>query len=123
MTTISERFMGAAAGFSQGDLGPLMSMFADDAVWHAPTSIGRFGGTYEGHDAIEGWFRSMVELGFEVELLDMLEDDSHFVFLLEVRNGDFEQVHANAWRLDGDRFVEGWFLPDDVDAWNAFVDR
>jgi ketosteroid isomerase-like protein len=115
---LAQQFAGAVAGFSVGDLDPLMALFREDAVWHA-AGTSRLAGRYEGHEAIRGWFAAMYDLGFVAEPLDMLEDETHFVFLLRIAGQGIEQTHANAWRVEGGKFTEGFFLPDDQDAWDA----
>jgi hypothetical protein len=33
-----------------------------------------------------------------------------------------DQIHVNAWRMVDGKVTEGWFLPDDQQAFDAWVD-
>lgn len=108
--------------YNEGDMSWVDEFLDPDAVWHA-AGRNRYSGEFRGHEAIRGWFAAMAESGATVEPLDMLADDEHVAFFLQVRGSDggLDQTHANAWRVRDGRFTEGWFMPDDNAAWDSYA--
>lgn len=57
--------------------------------------------------------------------LEVLSDEDHFVFFINIKGqiGEhrLDQIHADAWRMTNGKFIEGYFLPDDPAAFNAFL--
>ena len=67
--------------FSRGDVGGLVSLFADDAVWRVP-GANSMTGTYQGREEILAFLRRTAELTagtYRVELLWVVADDEHTV--------------------------------------------
>ena len=118
----------ATEAYSTGDLEGLVGLFADDAVWHGPGN-NRASGSFRGRDAILGWFggmkNAMGTLVPRVELLDGVADDNFLFFFVNVtleQDGSQTPMKlANAWRFADGKVVESWFLPEDTEAWDAFV--
>ena len=119
--------MEKSMAFNAGDVGALKELWAEDAVWHAAGN-NAMSGDARGRDAIGRWFAECDELlggDTTVEIQDVLFDDDYVVFFNHMtchREGArLEQVHMNAWRFEDGLAIEGWWLPDDVAAFDAFV--
>lgn len=117
--------LGAGAmAFSQGDIDGWIDLWADDAVWHGAGTTA-YGGRFEGTDAIRGWFETLYDLGLRARVLDVTGDDENVVFVVnitgEVAGVSVDQRHTNAYRIEDGRIAEGWFFPDDPDAWDAVL--
>jgi ketosteroid isomerase-like protein len=121
---LAARFAEVTQAANQGDFGPFMTLWAEDAVWIAGGE-NPFSGRHRGHDEVRRWFETMVGLGMQAEPLDVLEDDGHFVFFIRLRGqrGDkrLDQVHADAWTVRDGKFTGGFFLPEDQAAWDDFL--
>lgn len=117
-------FVAAVLQTNLGSFEAWQALWADDAVWHVGGD-NPYAGSFHGPEEITNWFRRTVTHGFEVMPLEILTDGRHFVFFIrihgEVDGLHLHQVHANAWRVRGDKFVEGWFLPDDQDALDEYL--
>jgi len=118
-------FMEAIQGLNSGQWEKWADLWADDAVWHAAGRNPR-SGEIHGKDAIVSWFRDNVEAGnVQVTPQDMLVGDDHFVFIIRIEGEAggkrFDQLHADAWRIKDGKFVEGYFLPNDVDNYDEFM--
>jgi ketosteroid isomerase-like protein len=114
--------------FVQGDVGGLLGLFADDAVWHVPGS-NAVAGDYRGRDEIVAFLRRTAELTggtYRVELLWVVADDEHTVavyraqgerdggrtldieqaLLIELRDGLWADIRAQP--LDQGAFDAFW---------------
>jgi ketosteroid isomerase-like protein len=127
MSTITpERYLDAVGQAMGGDWSAFADLWADDCTWHA---AGRnpVAGDHHGKEAVVGWFKAQIEKGAMAQPLEFLQDDDHFVFFIRITAdgpyGTLDQVHADAWRLQDGKFVEGFFLPDDLAAWDAWATR
>lgn len=117
-------FVATALQTNVGSFDAWQALWADDAVWHVGGD-NPYAGSYHGPEEITNWFRRTVTTGFEAMPLEILTDGNHFVFFIRI-HGELDglhlhQVHANVWWVRGDKFVEGWFLPDDQDALDAYL--
>jgi hypothetical protein len=112
--------------FNQGNTAIMFELWAQEGVWHA-AGDNAASGDFRGREACGRWFVETAEILGQptVEIRDVLCDDDYVVFFNRVvaTRGDavLDQVHMNAWRFADGLAVEGWFLPDDVAAWDAFV--
>jgi ketosteroid isomerase-like protein len=113
--------------FNAGNTGAMRDLWAEDGVWHA-AGDNAASGDFRGRDACGQWFVDTAEIlggQCQVEVRDVLADDDYVVFFNHVvatRDGAvLDQVHMDAWRFEDGLAVEGWFLPDDVAVWDAFV--
>jgi ketosteroid isomerase-like protein len=112
--------------FNAGNTAIMYELWAENGVWHA-AGDNASSGDFRGREACGRWFVETAEiLGRPtVDVQDVLCDDEYVVFFNRVvatREGAvLDQVHMNAWRFQDGLAVEGWFLPADVAAWDAFV--
>ncbi len=111
-------FRDAMAAMSRGDLEGFLAAFTDDVVWHAP-GTSRFGGRYEGKDAVVGRFRRMAETGVttRMDVHDVLGNDEHIVALLhmhlETEAGSYHEPHVNVMHVRDGRIAEFWAMSQD----------
>lgn len=105
----------------------MMHSLAENALWHVGGTH-RLSGTYEGRDAILGYFdavRSETADSMKLETLEVLADGRHGAAFLRVtadRQGRrLDTVVADAFRFDEDgRIVEFWAHSADQRAINEF---
>lgn len=119
----ARRTLEVIQSFGSGDFAAAGELFAEGAVWHA---AGRnpHSGDHRG-EAIGAWFQAMGALKARPEPVDIMADDTHVAFFLRVTcdepGHELDQIQCNAWRFEDGRAVEGWFLPDDQDAWDRWT--
>lgn len=113
------------AAFAAGDMESVLSMFADDIVWHIG-GTSQIAGDYVGHQEVMGFFGKVFELSagtFRTEIHDVLANDEHGTVLVTAhaeRDGQTlaaREVHI--WHLADGKATEFWgFIekPDEVDA-------
>jgi ketosteroid isomerase-like protein len=122
----AQRLLDGRAAYNAGETAFVGQMFAEDGVWHA-AGLNAYSGDVRGRAAIGAWFDELFALmdSCVVDLRSVMADDRYVVFFMHLtgRRGELviDQLHMNAWRFEGQECVEGWFLPDDVAAWDAFV--
>jgi ketosteroid isomerase-like protein len=56
---------------NEGDYGPFLSAYAEDAVLHFNDGAHRWAGDHRGREAIEGFLRDFVAAGLKVQLRDL----------------------------------------------------
>jgi ketosteroid isomerase-like protein len=98
--------------FARGDTDTVMSLLADDIVWHIP---GRnpLAGDYEGHDGVMRFLGSLMESTggtFRLSVHDITASDEHVVAIVDVhaeRNGRPWDTHAlHVWHVRDGKAVE-----------------
>jgi ketosteroid isomerase-like protein len=125
---VAVRFSKAAAEVADGNFDSFLDGFSNEATWVVP---GRnpLAGTYHGKDGILSFFTETAERtgdGFHPQPIEALADDGHAVLFLRVtgrRSGaDLDVKIAHFATVDSDGHLErNWFLPDDLEAWDAFL--
>jgi ketosteroid isomerase-like protein len=116
----------AVESFQSGDLGSLVRLFSDDAVWRAP-GRGPLAGTYR-RENLKDFFGKLVELSAGTarpEIVEILTSDERIVWFLRLtarRNGkNLDVLLAQPCRVDAEgKIAETWFLPSDQQAWDLF---
>ena len=113
--------------FADGDPEGLLSLFADDAVWHVP-GASAMSGDYRGLEQILPFLRRTAELTsgtYRVELLWVVADDEHAVAVYRAqgerdggRSLDVEQ--ALLIGVEDGRWVDIRAQPLDQAAFDAF---
>jgi uncharacterized protein len=116
----------AVESFQAGDLGSLLALFSDKAVWRAP-GRGPLAGTY-GKENLKDFFGKLVELSggtARPEIVEILTSDDRIVWFLrftahrDLKNLDV--LLAQPCRVDAEgKIAETWFLPSDQQAWDLF---
>ncbi len=107
----------------------ITQVFAEDAVWHEPGG-GPISGAYRGHQAIIGFFATLVERSggtFEVvRVEDVLANDEHgvvFALVQAEHEGRFiRTTDAVIFDLRDGRIVRGRVLSEDQGEVDAFWD-
>ncbi|MEX2534797.1 MAG: nuclear transport factor 2 family protein [Trueperaceae bacterium] len=112
--------------FAKGDMDTITRVLADDIVWH---SLGKhhFAGDYKGKDAVLGLFGTLMqETGgtFQVELHDLLANDTHAVALqtnrAERKGRRIEYRDVLIFHVSGGRVTEAWPFLENPDEHAAF---
>jgi ketosteroid isomerase-like protein len=65
------QFRRSVEALNQGDYGPLLDGFADDAVLHFNDAPHRWAGEHRGRDQIETFLKDFVAAGLQGEILDL----------------------------------------------------
>jgi ketosteroid isomerase-like protein len=116
------------AAFAKGDVDTLRRLMTPDVRWHVPgrTSLS---GTYEGVDAVLGFFGRTMELtggSFRAEPLTMLADDHYGAAPVRItaHRGDrhLDVMAVQAMRMQDGRVVEFWDTTTDQEAMEQFFD-
>jgi len=119
----ARRMLQVIESFNRGDFSGVSDVFAEDAVWHA-AGRNRHSGDHRG-EQIGRWFAAMGAMGCSVEPIDLMADDTHVAFFIRVRSDEagheLDQIHVNAMRFVDGKATEGWFLPDDQEAWDRWA--
>jgi ketosteroid isomerase-like protein len=109
----------AFAAFAAGDLQTLGAAFTDDVVWHVP-GMGRFGGRFEGREAVLDRLARMRDAGIRtrLEVHDVVANDEHAVALvhLHVANAEgqtYDQQQVQVWHMREGRCSEYWAMNED----------
>jgi ketosteroid isomerase-like protein len=112
--------------FSQGDMGALDGLFADDIVWHAP-GRNQLSGDHRGKEAVFANFQKLFELTggtFRVEIHDVLANDEHAVVLAHAsaqRDGKtLDDNGVQIFHIRDGKVTEQWLHPWDVYAGDEF---
>lgn len=112
--------------FSKGDMDTVAKLFDHGIRWHV-SGRSQLAGTYEGHDAVFGFFTRLMGLTgntFAIEIHDLLASEDHVVVLAretatrEGRSLDANEVHV--WHLAGGHATEFWGISQDAYASDAF---
>ncbi|MGI9005145.1 MAG: nuclear transport factor 2 family protein [Streptosporangiaceae bacterium] len=110
---------GGYQAFAEGDMNTVLSVLADDIVWHVGGSS-QVTGDYRGHQEVMGFFGQLGQLtggSFRLEIHDILANDTHGVALVTAhgqRDGqDYAIREANIWHLSGGKATEFWSFTDD----------
>jgi ketosteroid isomerase-like protein len=111
---------------ARGDMEALVSVLADDIVWHE--SMPGFEGTYHGRDQALGLLgRVFEETGMEVHDMSIehvLADDTHATVLLEstvsVRGRRQTSRYVDVYHLRDGKATAHWHLPFDPRAEEEF---
>jgi hypothetical protein len=109
--------MAGFQAFAEGDVEGMRSLFADDAVWHAP-GRNRFSGDFRGPDEILGLFADLSAAGtIDNRPHGLLADDDHVVVLAEATfQRDGESLDANSvfvFHVDDGKVTEAWVASAD----------
>jgi ketosteroid isomerase-like protein len=122
-----QRMLDMRVRFNTGETDVLRDIFVEESVWHA-AGDNALSGDFHGREQCTNWFVECAALmagTAHVEMQDVLTDDTYVVFFLHltgsIADRTLDQLHMNAWRFEHGRAVEGWFLPDDLAQWDAFV--
>jgi uncharacterized protein len=114
--------------FSSGDIETVLSLMADDIIWHVSESDA-FPGDYHGHQEVLGLFgRVMQSSGgtYRTEIHDVLANDSHGVVLAELtaeKDGRVLTARVvQVWHLTDGKATEYWSTLDPAGALNALRD-
>jgi ketosteroid isomerase-like protein len=112
--------------FATGDIDTVLSLFADDIVWHVE-GTSQVSGDYRGHQEVLGFFGKMMELSggtFRLDIHDVLVDDVHGVVLVTARGERDDQKmdvrEVNIWHLADGKATEFWSFADDQEALDKF---
>ena len=110
--------------FAKGDTDTMKSIFADDAVWHAP-GRNRFAGDYRGPDEIVGLFGDLQAAAtVDNRPHAILADDDHVVVLTEATFDDGAKTLENSsvfvFHVDGGKVTEAWVTSTDQYALDEF---
>jgi ketosteroid isomerase-like protein len=121
-------FLEAAEGIGRGDFEPFVARFSDQATWVVP-GHSPMAGTYRGKEGIRKFFADAAERtgdGFHPQPVEALADENYAALFLRVTGhrpgADLDVKIAHFATVDADgQFVRNWFLPDDLDAFDAFL--
>jgi uncharacterized protein len=112
--------------FAAGDIDTVLSLFADDIVWHVG-GTSKVSGDYRGHQQVVGFFSQMMELSggtFRLDIHDVLANDVHGTVLATARaERDDQKVEVrevNIWHLANGKATEFWSFAEDEDALDKF---
>jgi uncharacterized protein len=112
--------------FAAGDIDTVLSVFADDIVWHVGGSS-QIAGDYRGHQEVLGFFGKLMELSggtFRVDVHDLLANDVHGVALVtahgERDDQRLEARQANIFHLADGKATEFWGFAEDQEALDKF---
>ena len=113
--------------FNRGDLGTLVELFDENAVWHLP-GRSSFADDYQGRDATLAYFGKLAqETGgtFRAELQDMTADDDGHVVGIQRSTGDRNGKHLDVgncivFQLKDGRITDGREHFHDLYAWDEF---
>lgn len=112
--------------FATGDIDTVLSLFADDIVWHVAGSS-QLAGDYHGHQQVVGFFGRMMELSggtFRLDIHDVLANDVHGTVLATARAERDDQNmavrQANIWHLANGKATEFWSFAEDQEALDKF---
>lgn len=121
------RIRGLFDAFRARDVEAIRESLSEDAVWHFPGRQGRLAGSHRGHAAIFAFLARVGELTegtFELELEDVLANDSHAVafFRGRARRGDrrLDNPTCLKIRLENGRAAEIWEFVWDLAAVDRF---
>ncbi len=113
------------AAFGAGDVDAVLSLFADDIVWHSG-GVNQLAGDYRGHEEVMGFFGRLMEVTggtFRMEIHDVLAGDQHGAVLVTAHGEREGQTLAmrevDVWHLAGGKATEFWAFPED----SAELDR
>ncbi len=106
----------AYEAYAQGDFSRAMSNFHPDILWHV-TGRNPLAGDYQGHEQIQGFFRSAGELyggTFRMEIHDILANEQHAVVMLRAtgrRAGkSLDTSLCHVWHVGDGKATEFWEL-------------
>jgi uncharacterized protein len=112
--------------FGKGDLETLRQLWTDDIRWHE-SGHSDLAGTYEGPDAVFGYFGRLVELtegSLRVEPRAFLADDTYGCAPVTVtaHRGDrsIEVLNVQLARFEDGRLAEFWNTSTDEEALDRF---
>ena len=112
----------ALDAFNAGDLTAMLELLDDAVVWHAP-GTSRFGGEYDGKDAVIDRFRRMAEAGVTAsfEIHDIVGNDDHVVALVHVTvtgsdGRRYETPQVQVMHVRDGRCYEYWAMNQDQAA-------
>jgi ketosteroid isomerase-like protein len=118
----------AIEAFNAGDLPSMLALLDDDVVWHAP-GTSRFGGRFEGKDAVVDRFRRMAEAGVTASFAihDVIGNDEHVVALVEVTivgadGRRYETPQVQVMHIRDGRCTEYWSMNQDQAAMDVMLD-
>ena len=118
----------ALTAFNAGDLPAMLDLLDDQVVWHAP-GTSRFGGRFEGKDAVLERFGRMTAAGVvtSFEIHDVVGNDEHVVALVQatIRGGDgrsYEGPQVQVMHVRDGRCVEFWGMNQDQAAMDVVLD-
>ena len=124
-----ENMQAFVVAFQGGDLARARSYWSEDATLHM-SGNNRLAGDYVGTDRM---LKVMAEVnaaasGFRYEPIDILANDDYLAMIMRFTGEhDGEQVDmrvAIADRVDENgKFAEGWYLPEDQDAFDRILGR
>lgn len=109
------------ANYAQGNYEEALKPFADDLVFYAP-GHNRLSGAHRGRNA----FRNFLEMAPEAVPEELLASDNRMVMFLNVSGTVDEKQRsircAVFYEFGPDhKMHRGWFLPDDLDTWDALA--
>ena len=109
----------AYAAFGSGDMETVATAFSPAIRWHE-AGRSQVSGTYEGRDAVFGFFGRLMELTdgtFKLEVHDVLASEEHVVGLARLsgtRGGrEFSWDEAHIWHIKDGVATEFWNAPVD----------
>jgi ketosteroid isomerase-like protein len=118
----------AATAMAGGDMPGFLESFAEDATWTVPGNS-PLAGRYEGRDGIGRFFSESQDRAgspFVPAPIEAVASDEHLALFLRV-TGDRPGADLNvtiahfATVNAAGLFVHNWFLPDDQEAFDAFL--
>lgn len=114
------------AAFGAGDIDTVMSLFADDIVWHVGGSS-QLAGDYRGHQEVLGFFGKLIEVTggtFKVDVHDILANDEHGIALVtataEHEGKTLVAREVNIWHVADGKATEFWIFAEDQAALDEF---
>lgn len=115
----AEMFRSAMEALAAADLDGFAGALTDDVVWHAP-GTSRFGGRFEGKEAVLDRMRRMREAGIRTrfEVHDVLGNDVHVVALVHMHvenaeGGRYHEPQVNVMHVRGGKVAEFWAMNQD----------
>jgi uncharacterized protein len=107
------------AAFGAGDIQAVMSLFADDIIWHSG-GVNQLTGDYHGHDQVISYFGKLMELTggtFRLDVHDILANDQHGTVLVtahaEHHGKTLDSREVNIFHLANGKATEFWAFFED----------
>jgi uncharacterized protein len=112
--------------FAADDIDTVLSLFADDIVWHMSGS-NQLSGDYRGHQEVVRLFSRMMELSggtFRLDIHDVLANDVHGTVLVTAHAERDDQKmdvrEVNVLHLAGGKVTEFWNFTENQEALDKF---
>ena len=115
--------------FTAGDMVWLNEHLSENVEWHNPGN-NAFSGTIKGREEVLAFFANSVQKVLpEIEVHDVLANDTHAVGILTVRSVRQDNQESRVdkavqvFHVDADgQAIESWFLVEDLAGYDAFME-